>query len=173
MLSSTDTLRVARFLVHEWGIDPTRIVRNMHITVYFADRPLDGVLSFEEPATVVIPAVRTRFMVMARGGEIPRPDIEPANRKIGIRIQRQSVAMDTIFAYRQRILNYETAAALGHKPPSSRKRSAFGAPHFQPHMTLLTPGSGVNRDLTKLGSLFRERIGNLQYDRFIVDVVGT
>lgn len=39
-----------------------------------------------------------------------------------------------------------------------------------PHMTLLHPGSGIDRDLTPMGVRFRELLGTLTFDRFKIDV---
>lgn len=38
-------------------------------------------------------------------------------------------------------------------------------------MTLLKPRNGIDRDLTKMGRLFRLRLVELTFDTFIVDVV--
>ena len=54
--------------------------------------------------------------------------------------------------------------------PSTRKRNAFGARHFQPHMTILRAGSGIDRNLKRIGDPFREALGDLLFDRFVIDV---
>jgi hypothetical protein len=171
ILSGGDSHRVREFLMRECGIKASRIVGNMHLTVYYARRPMPGVVPSTEAASVVVPATETRFMVMAPGGENPRPELEPSRRTVGIRIHRRSGAMPAIIGYRERLLAYETTSVLGKRPPSDRRRNAFGARHFQPHVAVLRPGSGVARDLTKLGALFRTRVGELRFDRFVVDVV--
>ena len=106
----------------------------------------------------------TRFIVMAPGGENPRPELEPAKRKVGIRIQRKNIARPAILRLRERLLIHETPEVLGTRRRSTHSFNAFGARHFQPHMALLRPGSGIDRDLTKLGVLFRNEIKSLTFD---------
>jgi hypothetical protein len=143
----------------------------MHMTVYYARRAMPGVTPTTEPALVALRVADTRFMVMAPGGENPRPELEPGQRKVGIRIQKQSDAMPTILAYRGRLLQCETMDVLGWRAPSTTKKNAFGARHFQPHIAMLRAGSNIDRDLAPLGRLFREEIGILTFDSFVVDVV--
>lgn len=38
-------------------------------------------------------------------------------------------------------------------------------------MAVLSTGSGIDRDLTLIGVLFRETLGDLTFDRFAIDVV--
>jgi hypothetical protein len=38
-------------------------------------------------------------------------------------------------------------------------------------MTILEAGSGVGRDLMPIGLRFREVLGNLSFNRFVIDVV--
>jgi hypothetical protein len=109
-------------------------------------------------------------MVMAPGGENPRHYLVPAGSKVGIRIQRKNPARPTIHEFRNRILPYETKTVLGTRRPSDHKRNAFGARYFQPHMAILQAGSGVDRDLTKIGKLFRAEILMLRFDRFSVEI---
>jgi hypothetical protein len=171
LLARSDQARIRAFFVDVCGVRPDRVVQNMHLTVYHARRPLPGIVRTTEPVTFVLPAEVTRFMVMAPGGENPRPNLEPAFRKVGIRIRRNTEAMATILAYRRRLLAAETAEVLGARRPSDHRRNAFGARHFQAHMTLLKAGSGIDRDLTKVGELFRSTFDLFKFDRFAVDVV--
>lgn len=60
---------------------------------------------------------------------------------------------------------------LGSRRPSTHKANAFGARHFQPHVALLRPGSGIDRDLTKLGTVFRQKMQSLTFDRFCIEIV--
>ena len=171
VLAEEDCRRIRDFFTLELGIKSRFIVRNMHITVYHARRPMMGVISGCEPVKIVLPAAETRFMVMAPGGENPRPELEPGKRKVGIRVHKQSSALPLILHYRNRLLEHETTKVLGRRSPSTRKRNAFGARHFQPHMTLLRAGSGIDRDLTITGVTFRSLLGNLTFDKFSIDVV--
>lgn len=171
-LCAEDRVRVHDFFVSEFGIKARCIVRNMHITVYHARRPMPGVVPISEPTELILSAAETRFMVLAPGGENPHPDLDPARRKVGIRVHRQSAALPFILALRERLLQHETWRVLGRRPPSTHRSNAFGARHYQPHMAVLRAGSGIGRDLKQLGVPFRQRLGDLRFDRFEVEVVG-
>lgn len=170
-LAPSDCDRIRAFLVDECGIKPRLIVKAMHITVYHARRPMPGIIPLCERASIMVPAADTRFMVMAPGGENPRPELEPGERKVGVRVQWQSEAMHHIQALRRNLLAFETPRVLGRRSASSRRTSAFGARSFQPHMALIRAGSGIARDLKPLGESFRRSIGSLHFDRFSVEVV--
>lgn len=170
-LCEEDRGRIHDFFVTEFGVKPRFVLRNLHITVYHARRPMPGVVSVTEPAALVLPAAETRFMVMAPGGENPRPELDPARRKVGIRVHKQSAALAPILELRERLLRHETERVLGRRPPSTHRSNAFGARHFQPHMAVLRGGSGIDRDLTRLGGPFREQLGDLRFDRFEIEVV--
>lgn len=170
-LSESDRIRIHDFFVSEFGIKHRCIVRNMHITVYHARRPMPGVSSISEPVEVVLAATETRFMVMAPGGENPRATLNPARRKVGIRVHRQSTALPSILAFRERLLRHETWRVLGRRAPSTLRTNAFGARHYQPHMAILRAGSGIPRDLRSLGVPFRQKLGELRFDRFKIEVV--
>lgn len=90
---------------------------------------------------------------------------------VGIRVHKQSDALTEVLRFRDRLLQCETPRVLGRRAPSTRKTGAFGARNFQPHMALLTEGNGVNWDLTQIGIPFRESIGDLTFDRFVIKVV--
>jgi len=161
---------VHEFLVSECGVKPRYIIRRMHLTVYHARRTMAGVIPSSEPANLILPVNETRFMVMAPGGENPKPELEPARRTVGIRVNRRSTALPVILDYRTKLLRYETQQVLGKRAPSSSKTNAFGARHFQPHMAMLRAGSDINRDLKLIGRPFRQALGELMFDRFVVDV---
>ncbi len=165
-----DCERVTDFLCSTLGIRRSSVMRYFHLTVYHARRPLQGLDAVTESAAVWLPASETRFMVMAPGGENPRADLIPSRRKVGIRVHRQSVAMPEIQEYRERLLRFETDSVLGRRAPSTQRRNAFGARNFQPHMTLLLAGSGINSDLTEAGEKFRSEFDELLFDRFSVKI---
>ena len=171
ILSQRDCDRIRDFLVFDLGVKPEFVVRRMHVTVYHARRPMFGLTPLTQRAHVVIPASETRFMVMAPGGENPRPNLDPAKRKVGIRIKRNTESMAQIIHLRERLLQYETRVVLGSRSPSTRRTSAFGARSFQAHMAILRAGSGIHGDLTGIGLPFREQLGDFLFDRFEVEVV--
>ena len=123
-----------------------------------------------EEVAVELPAAETRFMTLVRGGESPRHDIDPGRNKVGIRVHQQSSTLPTILQFRQRMLLFESSDALEGRKASTNRRSAFGSGRFQPHMTLLNAGSGIERDLTQVGVPFRAELGILLFDRFVVEV---
>lgn len=71
-LCREDCARIRDFFVSELGVEPSCVVRRMHITVYDARRPMPGVLDVSETAGAVLRSADTRFMVLAPGGENPR-----------------------------------------------------------------------------------------------------
>lgn len=169
-LCEEDCGRIRDVLSSEGIAKRGKIFTKMHITVYHGRRSMPGLLTRVEPIDLVVPTLTTRFMVMAPGGENPRVDLEPAHHKVGIRIQRQNPARAAVDELRSRILVYETRQVLGRRPPSDHKRNAFGARHFQPHMAILRAGSGIERDLTRIGTIFRTRIASLRFNRFTVEI---
>lgn len=169
-LCDEDRERLAEFFSARFGIGRRKLVGNTHLTVYHARRAMPGVVNYSEPASIRIPAAETRFMVMAPGGENPRPNLEPAQRKVGVRIQRQSTVRSSILAYRERLLRYETTSVLGGRQPSTLRTSAFGARSYQPHLVFLRAGSGVPRDLTQVGQAFRSEFDSILLDRFTIRV---
>jgi hypothetical protein len=171
ILSADDAARIRDFFIVEFGTKPGRIVEKMHMTVYHSRRPMPGVIRLSEPASVRLPAAETRFMVMTPGGENPRAELDPGVLTVGIRVHRQCSAMPAVLEYRERLLSHESSRVLGSRAPSTRKSSAFGARSFQPHMSLLRPGSHMSRDLTLVGQQFRSTFGSLVFDRFEVEVV--
>lgn len=110
-------------------------------------------------------------MVLAPGGENPRAELEPRNRKVGIRIMKVNAGRADIQGFRDRLLKYETREVLGIRRPSTGSANAFGARNFQPHMSVIRPGSGIDRDLTKVGKVFRAGIDVLRFDRFSIERV--
>jgi hypothetical protein len=91
--------------------------------------------------------------------------------KVGIRIRHKSSVLEDIFEMRNELTRFETPEIIGDRSPSSRKKSAFGARYFQPHMSLLKPGSGIGSDLTIVGKLFREKMGDMVFDKYKIDIV--
>jgi hypothetical protein len=168
-LCAEDCARIRDLLISNNLARLKSIIPNMHMTVYHARR-LMPVSALNESIAVVVPTAETRFMVLAPGGENPRPELEPARCKVGIRIQKKNAARGEIRAFRERLLIYETPNVLGGRLPSNSQRNAFGARSFQPHVALMRPGSRIDRDLTKTGMLFRSHIEYLTFDRFSIEI---
>ncbi len=156
------------FFIHRCNVKPRLVVRNMHCTCYHARRPIPGITDTEEPLDISVPGQELRMMVLAPGGENPRDNINPRNYPIGVRIRRANGATTKIESLRNRFLEFETPSVLGNRLPSNRLRNAFGARHFQPHVTVLKSGSIADTDLSKIGSLLRADIGEIRFDRLVV-----
>ncbi len=169
-LSSQDCIRLRKFLIEDIGVKKKYILRKMHITVYYARRPLIGLKPSTRSTKIIIPASETRFMVMTPGGENPRQEIKASDNLVGIRIHRKCSSREEILKLRNQILMYETKLVLGTRKPSTKIRNAFGSRWFQPHMAMLRSGSNVQEDLTKLGIPFRKKIGDLLYDKFEIKI---
>lgn len=157
------------FFAARYSIRKKYLISSLHLTIYHSRRPMFGVEEIAEGCELSLNTADTRFMVFAPGGENPKPDLTPGEKKIGIRITRTSEFRDSINQYRSLFLNQETPKILGSRRPSTKSRNAFGARHFQPHIAILRAGSGIITDLSEVGKLFRERVGEIHFDKFIVE----
>jgi hypothetical protein len=118
-----------------------------------------------------IDTLETRFMVLAPGGENPRPDLIPGKLKVGIRVKNGSTLRKKIIELRDSLIAHETEYVLGNRKPSTKSRNAFGARNFQPHIALLNAGSGIQTNLTEVGNNFRDSIPEIYFDKFIIQKV--
>jgi hypothetical protein len=169
-LAKRDAERIRGFFINVVGIRDECITRGIHLTVYHSRRNMPGIEAVSEAAKIALYAEDTRFMVLAPGGENPRPELDPARRKVGVRVKRGTTTRLEIEAYRDRLIQYESREVLGLRKASTHRTNAFGARHFQPHMTLLQAGSGIDRNLTKIGELFRSQFGCFHFDRFEIKI---
>ena len=169
-LSRRCETNIAEFLT-SWGIAHGSIQRGMHLTVYYARRPLPGLLQNQPPRRVAIEAdvMETRFMVLAPGGENPRPELEPAKRSVGIRLTKRNTAIEQIQVLRREMLLLETAQVVGQRKPSTAWTSCFGSRHYQPHIKLLRPGSEIDRDLTSIGKYFRACFKTIEFGKYKIN----
>jgi hypothetical protein len=159
---------VQEFFLQHLKLRRRLILRNLHLTVYHARRRLPGLLPYEEKVSVRVEPEHWRFMAIAPGGENPRPDIDVLSRPVGMRVRRAAPAYESIQLFRSRFLALETPEVLGRREASGERKSAFGSRHYQPHVTLLRSGSGIDPDLSRTGVLFRACIPDLTFDRFVV-----
>lgn len=150
------------------GIPSSLIKRELHVTVYHARRNIRSLSNMTETVSFAIPGSELRMMAMAPGGENPRNDIDPSRCMIGLRVRRANGACTPIDGLRERFYCHETIDVLGARKPSDRRRSAFGAHHFQPHISVLKPGAIADSDLSGLGKLLRDSVDQISFDRFIV-----
>ncbi len=157
-----------RFLTQQMGLRPSLLHRRLHLSVYHARRALEGLTDYGEPVEIEVAAEDLRFMAMTPGGENPRPEIDPARCNVGVRVKRTSPTIQAIRSLRSRFYPLESMDVIGVRQPSNHKRNAFGARHFQPHITLIRPNNGLDRDLKEIGSAFRAAVGGLRFDQFVV-----
>jgi hypothetical protein len=159
---------IHNFFVQRIGLNRSNLQSDLHITVYHARRQLVGLVECDEAIHIEIDPMDFRFMTMTPGGENPRPDVDPSTCPIGVRIRRTTPATSLVREFRAKFYPHETPKVLGLRPPSTHTRSAFGARYFQPHITLLKSGTGIDSKLSLVGELFRASIPPVRLDRFIV-----
>lgn len=157
-------------LIEKCGIAPNKLHKDLHLTVYHGRRRLAGLIEGDRTALVTADTATSRFMVMAPGGENPHPDIDPRRRSVGIRFNKRNQATKQIQELRASVYRLETEETVRGRTPTDAKRNAFGARHFQPHVTLIKRGGTVDRDLTKLGTIFRAELQEIEFDLFRIEV---
>jgi len=162
------TDEIHSFFRNEYNVAPELLVPNLHLTIYHARRPMPDLLELEQSCNLSIDTLDTRFMVLTPGGENPRSDIDPSKHKIGIRIKNSSSFKDIINQYRNLLFEHETSYVLGERRPSTKRRSAFGARYFQPHIAIIKPRNGIVTDLFEIGKNFRDCIQEIKFNKFII-----
>ena len=172
-LARSSERKIAEFLT-SWGIPQKSIQRGMHLTVYHARRKLPGLPLHQPSRSVEIDAdvLETRFMVLAPGGENPRPDLVPAKRSVGIRLTKRNSAIEHIQALRREMISFETPQVVGQRKPSTAWTNCFGSRHYQPHVKLLKPGSEIDRDLTSIGKYFRMCFTTIEFGKYKIVMRG-
>ena len=161
---------ISDLLVDECGIPKEAIQHGFHLTVYESRRPIPGVAPTSQAAEFYAETSESRFMVLAPGGENPRPELEPRRRSVGIRLTKRNRAIEPILNLRRDLYRRETQETTKNRKATTDWTNAFGARHYQPHIKLLRPGSDIDRDLTKIGELFRAEISRVEFDKFEIRV---
>ena len=162
--------KISSLLMDEFDIPKDTIQRGMHLTAYYARRPLPELILGSWPVNFSADAKETRFMVLAPGGENPRPDLIPSHRSVGIRLTWRNQAIREMLKYRRELYQKETESVVRNRKPTTDWANAFGARHYQPHIKLLKPGSGIDHDLTKIGETFRSSIPQIDFGKFEVQI---
>lgn len=157
-VSNKSIKEIHQFFRSEWKIPDEYLIKNLHLTIYYGRRPLPNLIQSKEPCSHFLDTNETRFMVQAPGGENPRENLIPGLRKVGIRVQRASPFFKELIAYRSTFYPLESQIKLGNRSRSNNSKNAFGARHYQPHITLLRGGSGIQTDLTEVGISFRDAV---------------
>ncbi len=152
------------------GIRSQSIVTDMHLTVYEATKPLDGLEHTyqEAPVSIKSDVIETRFMVFIVGGIVRIPGVAPTNHSVGVRLTRRNCAIDDIQSLRKQLYTRETKEMLGQRKPTTAWKNAFGMREYQPHVKFLEPGSQIPPDLTPVGKAFRSEIDFIEFDRFVI-----
>ncbi len=158
-------------LMYDRVVEEQAIANTLHLTVYYARRLIPGIENKSGGCNIDVDVSETRFMVLAPGGEYPRLELEPSKRSVGIRLTRRNKARTAIESLRERLYSLETPEVIGYgRRPTDARTSAFGARHYQPHIKLLKPGNGIDRDMTILGAACRSEIEVIRFDRFEIKV---
>lgn len=169
-VSERSEAAILETLTQKCDVVPNKLHGDLHLTVYHGRRRLAGLIEGDRPVSVTADTATTRFMVMAPGGENPRPDIDPQRRSVGIRFNRRNRAIEQIQELRASVFRLETEKTVRGRTPTDAKRNAFGARHFQPHITLIKRGGNVHQDLSKLGMIFRAELQEIEFDLFRIEV---
>lgn len=167
-VSNKSSLEICRFFQAEYGIPPEYIISRLHLTLYHSRRLMHRIDEVQRSCRYSIDTMDTRFMVLVPGGENSRPNLIPGNRKVGIRIKRDSEFRSVINLYRNQLIAHENKEILGTRKASTISKNAFGARHFQPHISLLKAGSKIPTDLTEVGANFRDTIQEILFDKFTI-----
>lgn len=161
--------RIRDFL-HSAGVPISAIRGGLHLTVYYARRWLPGLSLMTKRVAIKADVFETRFMVLAPGGENPRPELNPARRSVGIRLTKRNSAIAQIQEMRRSIYELETPRVVGTRKRTTAWTNCFGARHYQPHITLLRPGSEIERDLRPLGESFRSAFNEISFGKYEIKV---
>lgn len=167
-VAKKSVVEIEDFFMQEYNILPNFLISNLHLTIYHSRRPMPDIEEIFKSCHLSIDTMDTRFMVLAPGGENPRPDLVPAERKIGIRIHKASKFREKILEYREQFFLHETPKVLGLRKASSKTKNAFGARSFQPHIAILKSGSGIQTNLTEVGGNFRDFVQEIHFDKFLI-----
>jgi hypothetical protein len=79
-LCEEDTIRIKNLPSSQGIVRRSSVMNRLHITVYHARRAMPGLADCSEAISITMPTAETRFMVLAPGGENPRPDKVRASR---------------------------------------------------------------------------------------------
>ena len=161
--------RIKAFLLETFGVKKNRLQSNLHLTVYHGRRPLPRLERKIEPVSITADATETRFMVLKPGGENPREGLDPRADPIGIRLTRRNQSTPEIQKLREQLYGLETKWVTGTRKSTTAWTNCFGSRHYQPHIQFLREWHKIEESLTKVGSLFRDEIKHIEFDRFQIE----
>lgn len=123
-------------LMYDHGIEEYAIANRLHLTIYYARRLIPGIERKSVDTNIDVDVSETRFMVLAPGGENPRPDLEPSRRSVGIRLTRRNSSRAAIQSLREPLYRLETPEVIGYsRKPTNAHTNASGARHIQPTLS--------------------------------------
>ena len=158
---------IANILKNKCGVSEKYIQKGMHLTIYHGMCRLPGIKLSTTYEIIKANVNETRFMVMAPGGENSRKHINPTKHPVGIRLTKRNIAIPRILELRRSIYKHENQTPIKNwKQKTSDWKNAFGSSHYQAHMTIIRPGSNVNKKLTVLGNIFRKELKNIYFRKF-------
>ena len=162
--------RIKDFLLDTFRVKKNRLQSKLHLTVYHGRRPLPGLVQKSVPVSITADVAETRFMVLKPGGENPREGLDPRTDPIGIRLTRRNQAIPEIQKLRQEIYRLENKWVIGNRKFTTAWTNSFGSRHYQPHIQFLKDWHKVDESLTRVGSLFREQVDHINFDRFQIEI---
>ena len=165
-LSFEDQKKITSFFMDKYQVSPDSIERGMHITIYHSRRPIYSLNKSQSIVSIDVDVKETRFMVLAPGGENPKPNLIPSKRSIGIRLTKRNIAIPDILKIRREAFKNETSFL--NRKNTTDWQNAFGARNFQPHIKLLRPGNKLPYNLKDVGNDFRETFNKLNFTKIIV-----
>jgi hypothetical protein len=145
-----------------------KILDSFHITIYLAEFKTIYRGNEIRPISLRVPIEETRLMVMAPGGENPRPDIDPMRCAIGARIRR-GAAREYIYDLRREFYHVEDSIYFGRRKKSSNTHNAYGAKIFQPHFTMTESAALIEDNLRDIGEKMRSEIKYVSFDKMYVN----
>ena len=164
-ISSENALYAA---LKDAGLKPRSLLNRFHLTVYHARRTIPTLEPTRREVDFLCNVAETRMMVLAPGGENPRPGVAPNHHSLALRLTRRNLAIQHIQALRSKLTHMETEPMLGVRPPSSKTRNAFGARNFQPHIKICRANNGAPQDLGIVGNHIRSMIDSLRFSTYEV-----
>lgn len=156
---------ISVFFEKEIGILPEFIQKKMHLTVYLNKHPNCSFRNDKIKVDITANVDETRFMVFAPGGENPRPNIDPSNRSVGIRLTKRNDAIPEILEIRRGF--YKLEPKFTTRSNTTDSRNAFGAKNYQPHIKFLNSGNNIGHDLSPIGQKFRDKFKVLKFTSLV------
>ena len=160
---------IRKFFLDNYDLRPNRLSTDLHLTIYHGRRPLPASGQECRSIEVSVDMAETRFMVLAPGGENPRPDLAPRELSVGVRLTRRNRAVDAIQRLRESVYRFETPEIIGNRNPTTARTNCFGSRNYQPHIQLLKPWHKIDSSLSEIGERLRSEVQCIEFDRFKIE----